>query len=111
MTLGQRQEEFAWMITRLLWYLHACGYNMRAGHWLRCQDCHVGMQNSVHKLKLALDINITLAPSHDELPRLLTGKAAIRAHNRLHDYWDTLGGAPRIKKDLNHYSVTWHGRW
>ena len=109
MTLGELQEDFSWKITRLLWYLHACGYNMRGGHWMRCRNCYTGAENSVHKIKLALDINLTLAPSHDERPRLLTGKAARAAHNKLHDYWDSIGGAKRIKNDLNHYSVSYHG--
>ena len=108
-TLGQKQERFARAIMLLLLHLHALGYSMRGGHWFRCQDCYTGAKNSVHKSKLALDINLTIAPSHDERPRLLTGQAAIKAHNKLHDHWDTIGGAPRIKHDLNHYSFSHNG--
>jgi hypothetical protein len=25
--------------------------------------------------------------------------------------WDSMGGAPRIEKDMNHYSFVWEGRW
>lgn len=109
MTLGQKQEKFANMLTKLMVFLHNQGYTMRGGHWLRCQDCHIGAKNSVHKAKLALDINLTLAPSHDERPRLLTGRAAQKAHEILHDYWETMGGAKRIPGDLNHYSLEHNG--
>lgn len=109
MTLGQKQEKFSRMIMLLMLHLHSLGYSMRPGHWLRCQNCRVGRKNSVHKLKLAFDINLTLSPTLDERPRLLTGTAAHKAHTILHNYFDTLGGAPRIPHDLNHYSLSHHG--
>lgn len=108
-TDGQKQEKFSRMIMLLMLHLHAKGYSMRGGHWQRCRGCHIGARNSVHKEKLAFDINLTLAPSHDERPRLLTGKAAEKAHSLLHDYFDQIGGAPRIPGDLNHYSLEHNG--
>ena len=30
-------------------------------------------------------------------------------HNELHDFWDSIGGSPRIEKDLNHYSLSHYG--
>jgi len=93
----------------LMLHLYSLGYSMRGGHWLRCHDCRIGKKNSNHKIKLAFDINLTLAPSHDVRPRLLTGTAAQKAHTILHNYWDTLGGARRIPHDLNHYSLEHNG--
>ena len=80
------------------------GYTMRGGHWLRCRDCRIGAKNSVHKDKLAFDINLTLSPSHDDRPRLLTGKSARQAHAKLHDYWDLIGGAKRIENDFRKFA-------
>jgi len=108
MTLGQKQEKFSRLIMLLILHLHSLGYSMRGGHWLRCQNCRIGKKNSLHKQKLAFDINLTLAPSPDERPRLLTGTAAEKAHSRLHDYGDSIGLAPRIPGDLNHYSLEHH---
>ena len=110
MTLGQKQEKFSRLIMLLLLHLHSLGYSMRGGHWFRCADCYIGKKNSVHKEKLAFDINLTYAPSKDERPRLLTGTAAIKAHAKLHDYWDSIGGAKRIEGDYNHYSFAHGGR-
>jgi hypothetical protein len=111
MTLGEKQEKFSKMVMLLLIHIHALGYSVRGGHWFRCDDCYVGAKNSVHKLKLALDINLSISPAHGERPRYLTGRDAERAHNLIHNYWDSIGGAPRIKNDLNHYSVMHNGRW
>ncbi len=109
MTLGQKQEMFAQLVTRLLVHLHALGYTMRGGHWLRCEDCNVGSKYSTHKYKLAIDINLSAVPIEGGLPRYLTGRQAEDAHNLLHDYWDSIGGGRRIEGDLNHYSVEHNG--
>lgn len=109
MTTGEKQEKFSSMIATLLAYLHDNGYSMRGGHWQRCANCKIGAGNSCHKEKLAFDINLSLAPSHDERPRYLTGLAAEKGHTILHDFWDSIGGAERIKNDLNHYSFEHRG--
>jgi hypothetical protein len=110
-TLGERQEFFSRILVLLLMHLHARGYDVRLGHCMRCRNCYTGNKNSVHKEKLAIDLNLTKAPAVGERPVLLIGKEAQEAHEILHDYWDTLGGAPRIENDLNHYSVEYQGRW
>ncbi len=97
------------MIMVLMLHIHALGYTIRGGHWFRCSDCPIGSENSVHKIKLAWDINLSLSPVDGERPRLLTGKAAEDAHNLLHDYWDSIGGGKRIEGDLNHYSIEHNG--
>jgi len=52
-----------------------------------------GATFSCHKLKLADDLNF----EKDE------------DHVKAHDHWDSIGGAKRILKDLNHYSSGWQG--
>lgn len=62
-----------------------------------------GHKLSGHKLKLAIDLNIT------EDGVYLRGDAAKEAHSAIHDFWDALGGAERIPHDLNHYSLEHQG--
>lgn len=50
---------------------------------------------SVHKLRLAVDL---VGCSAEQL-------------ERMHDYWDRLGGAQRIKGDMGHFSFEWKGYW
>ena len=109
MTLGQKQEKFSRLMMLLMIHIHALGYTIRGGHWQRCQDCHVGSVNSVHRLKLAFDPTLSISPADGVKPRVLTGTAAEKAHAIIHDYWDELGGAKRIEGDLNHYSLEHHG--
>lgn len=110
MRLGQAQEVFSRKIMLLMMHIHALGYCMRGEHWLRCQDCPVGHPRSLHKSKLALDITLSLSPARGIRPKVLTGRAAEKAHNEVHDYADSIGLAPRIGGDLNHYSFEWQGR-
>lgn len=100
MTLGQKQEKFSNMIMLLLIHIHALGYQVRGGHWYRCENCYTGAKNSAHKLKLAFDVNLFKNGEY-----LTSGKE----HEIIHDYWDSIGGAPRIPNDLNHYSLSHNG--
>ena len=110
MTLGQAQEAFSRKIMLLMMHIHALGYSMRGEHWKRCQDCRVGMMASLHKSKLAFDITLSISPAPGIRPKVLTGTAANKAHNKVHDYADTIGLSRRIIGDLNHYSLEWQGR-
>jgi hypothetical protein len=99
MTLGQKQEEFSWMLGKLLCWANEQGYRIRVGD-VFARDGHKSYSN--HYLKLAADL-YTYRPGAKEQDS--------EAHKKMHDYWDMLGGAPRIKGDMNHYSVVWEGRW
>ncbi len=109
MTLGQKQEAFSRKIMLLMMHIHALGYAMRGEMWLRCQTCPVGSPKSLHKSKLAFDITLSYSPVCTIRPKVLTGTAAEKAHNIIHDYWDSRGGAKRIPGDLNHYSLEHRG--
>ncbi len=99
MTLGQTQEFFAEIFGKLLVWAHDQGYHIRVGD-VFAHDGH--KEGSNHYLKLAGDLYVykTGAAEQD-----------MEAHKRMHDYWDTLGGAPRIEKDMNHYAVVWMNKW
>ena len=109
MKLGEKQELFSRLVMLLLLHVHALGYSVRGCHWMRCQGCKVGRKDSVHMLKLAFDIRLSISPAEGERPRVLTGKAVDIAHNKIHDYCDTIGFAKRISGDLGHYSLEHNG--
>ena len=95
------------LLPRLIDKAHELGYEIRGGDLFRDPRAFgdmgekgvYGHRNSAHKLKLAIDLNITKDGVY------LNGNAATQAHNEIHDFWDTLGGAERIAHDLNHYSL------
>ena len=99
MSIGDKRRQFAQMLPLLLQYVHYLGYECAIDFVKRCEDCQVGLDNSVHKLGLAMDLNLYLDGTY-----LDTGEP----HAALHDFWDMLGGAKRIPGDLNHYSLS-HG--
>lgn len=110
MSLGAEQEFFARKVPRLLDHVHSLGLEIRLGDLFRDPRSHgemgvqgvYGHKNSCHKLKLAIDLNLSKNGS------MLEGAAAEAAHNKIHDWWDGQGGAKRIPNDLNHYSME-HG--
>ncbi len=100
MTLGQAQRQFTLMLAKLILHAYTLGYELTLGE--SYDDDGVGhMKDSLHYIRLAQDLNIFKDGVY-----LTDGTG----HRELHDYWDTLGGAQRIEKDLNHYSFAWQGR-
>lgn len=100
MTLLERQHFFSRIHPRLLDHIHASGYEVSQKHLLRCEDCKVGHPQSAHKVGLAVDLVLFFNGSLVE-SNLLYGK--------MHDYWDSVGGSPRIEGDLGHFSLEWGG--
>lgn len=62
--------------------------------------CH---PESLHFSRLAIDLNAFRGGVY------LQGAEADAAHRELHDLWLTLGGAPMIEGDANHYSFAFDG--
>ena len=100
MTLREQQSKFVWMVTKLLTYAHSLGFEVTFGHAERCTDCKTGHYNSLHKKRLAIDLNLFIDGEYQ------TGS---RGHDTLHHFWESIGGAPMIRNDANHYSVEWDG--
>jgi hypothetical protein len=89
------------MLAKLILWGDSQGYKMRMGEGFNAAE--IGhKKDSNHYIKLAQDIFIYKPGAKEQ---------DIEAHRRMHDAWDAMGGAPRIEKDLNHYSVIWEGRW
>jgi hypothetical protein len=114
-TLGEKQELFAELLfLKLIPFIYSEGYKIRAGDFFRDERVHgsygekVGYASakSLHKLKLAADLNLTL-----------DGRYLIRTadHADFGRYWLSLdplcrwGGSNG--SDGNHYSFEHDGRW
>ena len=102
-----KQQRFALAIADLIQYAEEVGLAVTFGDAYRDPRLHgqmgfkqgYGHKNSCHKLRLAVDLNI-----------IIDGKiAGSNAYNKLHDYWDTIGGSERIANDLNHFSFEHEG--
>ena len=84
-------------------YAYSIGYELTLGRGAVSQAANKadgGHTRSLHLSKLAQDYNIF---KDGVFLRDGTG------HAELHNYWDKLGGAKRIAKDLNHYSYAHDG--
>jgi len=102
MSLGNERRKFTEASALLILYARYKGWYLAGDQLKRCRDCKVGDEDSVHKLGLAEDMNLYI---DGQYIKDSTG------HTELHDFWDMLGGAPRIEKDMNHYSFKWEGKW
>ena len=103
MILSEYQQEFTHATALLILYAEQLGYRLTYGDAYRDPRCPYGHAKSLHRSRLAVDFNIF----RDGV--LLYDEHARRAHNQLHDFWDKIGGAPRINDDLNHYSFAYNG--
>ena len=98
MTLGEKQLAFSKALAQLILYAYEQGYEISMGDvWAKTGH----KVNSNHYVRLAADLNLFKNGVY-----LTDGTG----HDILHDYWDTLGGAKRIDRDLNHYSFEHEGR-
>lgn len=89
------------MVGQLIQYADSLGYELTFGHALRCPDCPTGHIKSLHKQRLAIDFNLFIDGEY---------QTGTRGHKVLHDFWDSIGGAPMIEGDANHYSVEHNGQ-
>ena len=102
MTLRQKQAKFAGMIARLILHAEALGYEVTFGEAWRHPDATHGHPKSLHKERLAVDLNLF------KNNRYLS---STQAHAPLGEYWESLGGAWGGRfSDGNHYSLEHNGR-
>jgi len=99
MTLRQKQSKFALMVAKLIQYAYGLGYEVTLGDAYATSG---HKKDSNHYIRLAIDLNLF------KDGKFLTDGSG---HNHLHDYWDDIGGAPRILHDMNHYSLEHEGKW
>lgn len=109
LSLGKKQERFAYMLIGLLQRAHDLGFAVRVGDTFR--DPRVfGAQGtkrfysaarSAHKNKLAIDLNL-----------FKHGKYLTKTsdHRELGEYWESVGGTWGGRwSDGNHYSLEHNG--
>jgi hypothetical protein len=100
MTLLEKQFRFTHMVAQLILHAEQLGYSVTLGEAWRLPHATHGHPQSTHKHRLAIDLNLFRGGVW------LTSGAE---HGPLHDYWDSIGGAPRIDGDMNHYSLAHNG--
>ena len=89
MSMVDEQSEFSRKIGVLIIVAHELGFEVTLGHALRCEECHTGKPHSLHKRKLAVDLNLFIGGKY------LTDT---EDHRPLGELWEQMGG-------------TWGGRW
>lgn len=109
-SLSQKQRAFTRMICDLIQFAYEQGYELTVGDFYRNPSVHgafgekksYSSAKSVHKLRLAGDLNLWVDGEYitsSEHP----------AWDALHEYWESIGGARRIKSDSNHFSMSHRG--
>lgn len=119
MTLGQMQRLFSRLVPRLIDQAHALGFEVAIGEVERhpvaaihLANRGLGTVNSLHRLRLAIDLHLFRDMDQDGDLDYLTDTAA---HRELGEWWEKQhplcrwGG--RFKRaDGNHYSIAFGGR-
>lgn len=110
MKLGEAQEEFLYLVGKLINKIYELGYKGRLGEGLRTPEQAAiyaskgkGIANSLHTAKLAIDINV-----FKDGVWLTEGEQ----FKELGEYWESL--SPRCNwggrfNDGNHFSFSWEG--
>jgi len=101
MTLRQKQSKFAHMVGLLIIYAYQQGYKITFSYAERCENCPVGIDNSLHKIRLAIDLNLFKNGQY---------LSTTTDHEPLGLYWEFLGGTWGGRfNDGNHYSLEHEG--
>ena len=101
MTLRQKQSRFAHMVALLILHAEQLGYDVTFGEAWRHPTRKGGHPRSLHKSRLAVDLNLF------RNGRYLT---STKAHTPLGEYWESIGGTWGGRfNDGNHYSLEHNG--
>lgn len=123
-TLGQMQRAFAWCAAQLVLEVYRRGWSVSIGDVFRDARVHgafgtkkrgsYAASKSVHKLKLAIDLNL-FTPDAGGTPRY---RSKTSDHLELGEWWKGLGeangldlrwGGDFTRADGNHYSMAYKG--
>jgi len=102
-TLREKQSRFALMVAQLILFAYSEGYEITLGHAERCEVCPVGLANSNHKVRLAIDLHLFRDGSY---------LRSTEDHRVLGEFWEDLARDARWGGrfgDGNHYSLEHHG--
>ena len=101
--LGESQRKFTRMVADLITFVYDSGYELSFGDAYRDPRCSYGKERSLHKSRLAIDLNLF------KDGRWLTDT---EDHRPFGEYWESQGGSwgGRFKDgDGNHYSLAFDG--
>lgn len=111
--LVKKQTQFAFMVAMLILFVYWRGYGISMGEAWRTREQAEkyakegkGIANSLHTLRLAVDLNLF----HPETGAYLTDAADYEFAGR---FWKSLGGAwggDFASRDANHFSLAYEGR-
>jgi hypothetical protein len=102
MTLREKQSKFVRMVALLVQFAYERGYELTFGDAFRHPNCPYGRKRSLHKSRLAIDLNL-----------FKDGKYLSKTedHRPLGEYWESIGGSWGGRfNDGNHYSIEHQGR-
>ncbi len=100
-TLGQKQRRFTLMTSFLIQKAYSLGYGLSFGDAYRSPKVPYGLKNSLHRKRLAIDLN--LFKDGDYLRKTSD-------HTELGQWWESIGGTWGGRfNDGNHYSLQ-HGK-
>lgn len=101
MNLVSKQSKFAYAVARLLLHAEQLGYQVTLGDAYRDPRCEYGHPDSLHKIRLAIDLNL-----------FRDGKylSAGSEYTPLGEYWESIGGTWGGRfNDGNHFSFEHNG--
>lgn len=90
------QQLFAASVPRMIDMARVMGYEVTLGDAYRDPRCPYGNPKSLHRQRLAIDLNLFMADG--------TYIDDDTGHRELHEFWAQIGGAPMIEDDPCHYS-------
>lgn len=100
--LLDKQMKFTRMAAELILWAYEQGYTITLGHAFRCEKCHTGRKNSLHKSRLAIDLNL-----------FKDGRWLVHTDDfiALGEKWESMGGTWGGRfNDGNHFSLAHDGR-
>lgn len=101
MNLVSKQAAFSQAVARLLLHAHALGYEVTLGDAYRPPDADWGHPDSLHKRRLALDLNLFIGGKY---------QTSTDAFLPLGEYWESIGGSWGGRfGDGNHFSFEHEG--
>lgn len=103
MTLREKQSKFARMLALLILNAEMMGYQVTHGDFYRDPRVPYGHPRSLHKLRLAADLNLFRASDGAYL-------SSTKDHEPLGELWESWGGTWGGRfEDGNHYSLEHEG--
>jgi hypothetical protein len=102
MTLREKQSKFTKMVGELILFAYENGYELTLGNAYRSSRDPTGSRKSLHRKRLAIDINLFIEGKYQR---------TTRAHEPLGEFWKSIGGTwGGDFGDGNHYSLEHRGK-